>query len=161
MIDVEGVVERTQLPIRLLAVDLLSDLHFRDYRYATILTTGAAGGAAPKSAATEYLELFKPDSVILPAPFAKEHDITIGDPLVLNFGGRSARMVVRGILQARGPATAFNGSIAVCDISAAQSSFGMRGHLTRIDLIIPESVAPHSRETASARHAPRASVAPQ
>ncbi|MGZ8828911.1 MAG: ABC transporter permease [Thermoanaerobaculia bacterium] len=144
VIDIEGVVERTQLPIRLLAVDLLSDLHFRDYRYATILTAGAAGegGAPPQSAATDYLELFKPDSVILPAPFAKEHDITIGDPLVLNFGGRSARMVVRGILQARGPATAFNGSIAVCDISAAQSSFGMPGHLTRIDLIIPESVAP-------------------
>src|SRR5438093_458767 len=35
VIDVEGIVESSQLPIRLLAVDLLSDLHFRDYKYAT------------------------------------------------------------------------------------------------------------------------------
>lgn len=136
VIDVEGIVQKTQLPIRLLAVDLLSDLHFREYRYATVLT--AAG--QPANLAT-YVELFRSDSVILPAPFAQEHDIAIGDPIVLEFGGRSARMVVRGILEARGPATAFNGSIAVCDISAAQASFGMRGQLTRIDLLIPEELA--------------------
>jgi putative ABC transport system permease protein len=141
VIDVEGVVASTQLPIRLLAVDLLSDLHFRDYRYATVLTASDTSGG-PHSAATDYLELFRADSVILPAPFAAEHDITIGDPIILEFGGKSARMVVRGILQAHGPATAFNGSIAVCDISAAQASFGMRGHLTRIDLMIPENIAP-------------------
>ncbi|HEX9163665.1 MAG TPA: FtsX-like permease family protein, partial [Thermoanaerobaculia bacterium] len=39
-------------------------------------------------------------------------------------------------------ATAFNGSIAVCDISAAQASFGMRGQLTRIDLLLPDNLAP-------------------
>jgi putative ABC transport system permease protein len=32
VIDIEGIMEPSQLPIRLLAVDLLSDLHFRDYR---------------------------------------------------------------------------------------------------------------------------------
>src|SRR5204862_192521 len=45
---------------------------------------------------------------------------------------------VRGLLEAEGPATAFNGSIAVCDISVAQRSFGMIGKLSRVDLLVPE-----------------------
>ena len=56
-------------------------------------------------------------------------------------------MVVRGILEARGPATAFNGNIVVCDIATAQRRFGMTGKLSRIDLLIPEEreerVVPH------------------
>jgi putative ABC transport system permease protein len=136
VIDAEGLMQPAQLPIRMLAVDLLSDLHFRDYRYAKVLTSsGESAGVAT------YLELFRPDSIILPAPFAKEHGIALGSPLVLEFGGHSARMVVRGLLEAHGPATAFNGSIAICDISAAQASFGMQGRLTRIDLLIPENLA--------------------
>lgn len=138
VIDTEGVVEPKQLPIRLLGVDLLSDLHFRDYRYAKVLTDPAT--RQPGGPAT-YLALFRTDSVILPETFAHEHGINIGDSITLEFGGRSARMVVRGILQSRGPATAFNGSIAICDIAAAQASFGMRGRLTRIDLLIPDGLA--------------------
>jgi putative ABC transport system permease protein len=32
VIDIDGMVEDTQTPIRILGVDLLSDIHFRDYR---------------------------------------------------------------------------------------------------------------------------------
>ena len=138
VIDAEGVVEPQQLPIRLLSVDLLSDLHFRDYRYAKVVTDPAT--RQPGDLAT-YLALFKTDSVILPDAFAREHNFKIGDAIALEFGGRSARMIVRGLLQSRGPATAFNGSIAICDIAAAQASFGMRGQLTRIDLLIPDELA--------------------
>jgi putative ABC transport system permease protein len=111
VIDIEGVVEESQQPIRLLAVDLLSDLHFRDYRYAKF--TG------------NYLSLFEPDSVILPAPYAREHGLKLGSRLTLNVLGHRAPLVVRGLLEAKGPATAFNGSIAVCDIAAAQKAFGL------------------------------------
>ncbi len=136
VIDVEGILEPSQLPIRLLAVDLLSDLHFREYRYARVIVSNPAAGAQV------YADLFRPDSVILPAPFAAEHAVKLGDAIVLNVGGNTRRMVVRGLLEARGPATAFNGSIAICDISAAQASFGWRGLLSRIDLMIPEELAP-------------------
>ena len=135
VIDVDGVIEPSQLPIRLLAVDLLSDLHFRDYRYAKLLTSG---GQAP-SPVTRYLELFKSDSVILPAPFAQQHHLTLGSPVELSIFGHRRTMTVRGILEAKGPATAFNGSIVICDISTAQKSFGMAGQLTRIDLMIDDS----------------------
>src|SRR5947209_329792 len=132
VIDVDGVVEPQQIPIRLLAVDLLSDIHFRDYRYAAIL------GGAPRPSAAVYVDLFKDDSIILPATFAREHGYRLGSPIALNILGHATTMIVRGILEARGPATAFNGSIGIADIATAQKRFGMLGRLTRIDLLVPD-----------------------
>src|SRR5207244_1626910 len=119
VIDVDGVIEPDQIPIRLLAVDLLSDIHFRDYRYAEILS-----GASPTSAAV-YLDLFRDDSIILPLTFAQEHRLRLGSPIAINILGHDTTMIVRGLLEARGPATAFNGSIGIADIAAAQKRFGM------------------------------------
>ena len=145
VIDIEGVDEATQQAIRLLAVDLLSDLHFRDYRYVRIsgaagLPNDAASGLSPAAA----LALFDPDAIVVPAPFAREHHLGIGSPLTLSMLGVRRTMIVRGILEARGPATAFNGSIAVCDIATAQKAFAMPGRLSRIDLLVPdEAIARH------------------
>lgn len=125
VIDVEGVDVATQQPIRMLAVDLLSDLHFRDYRYARI------EGTALES-------FFRPDAVIVPAPFAREHHLALGSPLTLSILGIQRTMNVRGILEARGPATAFNGAIVVCDIATAQKAFGLIGRLSRVDLLVPD-----------------------
>lgn len=134
VIDVEGIVEPSQQPVRLLGVDLLSDLHFRDYRYATVLTAESA----TRTSAQSYLELFRPDSVVLPAPLARQQGLAIGKSIVLNINGHRRNLVIRGILEAHGPATAFNGSIVICDIATAQRNFGMEGELSRIDLIVPE-----------------------
>ncbi len=133
VIDLEGMADVTPqpLPIRLLGVDLLSDLHFRDYRYASVVTS------AHESAAT-YLSLFRDDSVVIPASFAREHGLKLGSPLMLDIKGIRRTMIVRGLLEARGPATAFNGAIAIADIAAAQASFGFEGRLTRIDLMVPD-----------------------
>jgi len=139
VIDVEGIVEPSQEPIRLLGVDLLSDLHFRDYRYvkfdvapqsSTLLSAAGGGGAT----------LFESDSVILPAPFAREHHLDLGSPFTMNILGNRRTMIVRGILEARGPATAFNGAIAICDVATAQSNFGLVGKLSRIDVLAPGDV---------------------
>jgi len=124
VIDVEGIIEPSQEPIRLLGVDLLSDLHFREYRYARVV-------------AKQPFATFERDSVILPAPFAREHHLDVGSPVTLNILGSRRTMIVRGILEARGPATAFNGAIAICDIAAAQANFSMLGKLTRIDMLVP------------------------
>ncbi|PYQ53584.1 MAG: hypothetical protein DMF59_01450 [Acidobacteria bacterium] len=132
VIDVDGVIEPDQIPIRLLAVDLLSDIHFRDYRYAEILS-----GASPTSAAV-YLDLFRDDSIILPLTFAQEHHLRLGSPIAINILGHDTTMIVRGLLEARGPATAFNGSIGIADIAAAQKRFGMLGRVTRVDLLVPD-----------------------
>ncbi len=147
VIDSEGVIEPSQQPILLLGVDLLSDIHFRDYRY-TRLSVGpsrARGSGAP--AAEQYLALFRPDSVIVPAPFAREHGLDLGKPLVMSVLGQRRTMIVRGILEARGPATALNGSVAFCDLSVAQKSFSMLGRITRVDLLVPA----HGEEAIVAR----------
>lgn len=128
VIDVDGVAEAWQTPVRLLGVDLMSDLHFRDYRYAKVNAEGWA--------------LFRGDAAIVPEVFAREHGLRLGSPLALNVGGVSKTMIVRGILEARGPATAFNGAIVIADIAAAQASFGLTGRLTRIDLIAGDDLAP-------------------
>lgn len=135
VIDVEGVMSAgpaADTPIRLLAVDLLSDLHFRDYRY-TRIETGSKG-----SELGQYLSLFDPDALILPAPYAQEHGLTIGSRVTLGILGKRTVLTVRGLLQAEGPATAFHGAIAVCDIATAQQAFGLTGKLSRIDLMLPD-----------------------
>jgi putative ABC transport system permease protein len=130
VIDVDGLLNDT--PIRLLAVDLFSDLHFRDYKYARI-ETGVKNDEIGAS-----LALFRPDAIVVPAPFAREHHLRVGSQAVMNVGGQRRTLTVRGILEAQGPATAFNGSIVVCDISVAQRNFGMAGQLSRVDLIVPD-----------------------
>ena len=138
VIDVDGLLN--ERPIRLLAVDLFSDLHFRDYKYARI-SSGAApasgAGSTAAEAAAAPLVLFKPDAVVLPAPYARERGLVLGSRVMMNVGGHRRTLVVRGLLEAQGPATAFNGNIVVCDIATAQRNFGLAGQLSRVDLIVP------------------------
>ncbi|HSN67789.1 MAG TPA: ABC transporter permease, partial [Thermoanaerobaculia bacterium] len=141
VIDVEGAIQPGGTPVRILGVDLMSDLHFRDYRWTRIATrdegvVAIAGDAAPQAA--DFLSLFAHDSAVLPETFAREQGLTIGAPLRLAFEEREAILRVRGILHPRGPATAFNGSLGIVDIATAQKAFGMTGRLTRIDLLVPD-----------------------
>lgn len=126
VIDFDGLIQPAQTPIRILGVDLLSDVHFREYRYVQIATKS-------------YLDLIRTDSLIVPATFARQHRLALGSPVTVDVRGRSATLVVRGILEPRGPATAFNGSIGIVDIATAQRQFGLLGQLSRIDLIVPDS----------------------
>jgi len=140
VIDLDGLVEASQLPIRILAVDLLSDLHFRDYRYARIAMDPAQAEPAAGSIA-RYQALFRPDSVVLSERFAAEQNLKIGSRLTIAAAGSRATLVVRGTLGAEGPANALGGSVAILDLATAQSAFGMIGKISRIDLLIDENEA--------------------
>ena len=145
VIDIEGVMDDA-VPMRLLAVDLLSDLHFRDYRYARIDVerqpqsppATVATGEGTRRSTELYFALFQADALILPAPLARERGLDIGSRVTLNFRAQRRMFVVRGLLEAEGPATAFNGNVAICDIATAQRAFGMTGRLSRIDLLLPD-----------------------
>ncbi len=148
VIDVEGVLQPSGAPVRILGVDLMSDLHFRDYRWARIATRDervAAIGAGARPTVGEFLSLFALDSAILPETFARERNLPIGAPLRIGFEDREARLRVRGILHPKGPATAFNGALVVLDIATAQSALGIPGEITRVDLILPEPIPPSIR----------------
>ncbi|HVT02170.1 MAG TPA: FtsX-like permease family protein [Thermoanaerobaculia bacterium] len=160
VIDMEGTLDPDDTPIRLLAVDLVSDLHFRDYRYARILTSGDVRKSGSTSSPADIIhlgQLFRPDSIILPVSFARQHRLDLGSRLQMTMNGQPASFVVRGLLESRGPATAFNGSLAIADIATAQAAFHLQGKLTRIDLLIPDASMPrilarlHSMVPANAR----------
>ncbi len=140
VIDAEGLLRPSGIPIRVLAVDLLSDLHFRDYRYASVAGTGktTASAAGVRESATTFFELFRKDSVVVPEAFAAANRLKIGNRIEIELAGKTSSFVIRGILMPEGPATAFNGSIAIFDIAVAQSAFGLEGKLTRVDLLLPE-----------------------
>ncbi|HUP65662.1 MAG TPA: FtsX-like permease family protein [Thermoanaerobaculia bacterium] len=143
VIDVESALASSGgLPIRVLGVDLMSDLHFRDYEWASIATrSGDETIENPEAPPIrELLTLFQADSAILPAGFAAEQGLSTGSSIRIAWRDRQSDLVVRGLLHPRGPATAFNGSLAILDIAAAQRALRMEGLITRIDLILPDPV---------------------
>lgn len=136
VIDRDGMYESSE-PIRILAVDLLSDIHFRDYRYATVMR--ANRDPRPGDAAW-FLELLEDDSVVLPDGFAESHGLRVGQRVRLELNGRNVAFTLRGILESEGPGAAFGGNIAILDIATAQRAFGLGGELSRIDLMIPAGI---------------------
>lgn len=144
VIDIDGTILSDDAPLRILAVDLFSDLHFRDYKYARIVTPPEKEKSVT---ATPFLELFRNDSIVVSGTFARERGLAIGSPLRVRAAGRDATFIVRGILEQTGGGSAFSGSIAIADIAVAQRAFGLAGSLSRIDLIIPEE---ESSETVAA-----------
>lgn len=135
VIDIDGAILPDDAPIRILAVDLFSDLHFRDYKYTRIST---ASEEADAGTASQFLGLFRNDSIVVSETFARERKLAIGSPLRVRAAGRDAQFVVRGILRSTGAGSAFSGSIAVADIAVAQRAFAMAGTLSRIDVMVPE-----------------------
>ncbi|MFN2237863.1 MAG: FtsX-like permease family protein [Thermoanaerobaculia bacterium] len=142
VIDTEAVASGDGQPIRLLAVDLMSDIHFRDYRWARISTgESEARTAAPENPSiAELLTLFTEGSAVVPLNFAEDRGLGIGHRIEVRYRDRVVPLTVRGILHPEGPATAFNGSLIILDIAVAQHALGLTGRLSRIDLILPEPV---------------------
>src|SRR5207244_12577647 len=97
----------------------------------------ARAATAKNESLATYRSLFRDDSVVLSAAYAREHGLGLESKLTLSVQGVTKTMIVRGILEPRGPATAFNGAIAIVDIATAQTSFNMARRLSRVDLLVP------------------------
>lgn len=148
VIDRDAFLTRSSQPVRILAVDLLSDLHFRDYRFARV---AGSTQEAPGSVDSWFLGLFRDRSAIVPAPLAERLGLKVGDRLPISLDGTSSPFVVRALLESEGPATAFDGAIVIVDIHVAQTAFpSLAGKLSRIDLIVPED-APHLADAIRSR----------
>lgn len=137
VIDTDAVLLPAGVPVRLLAVDLMSDLHFRDYEYARIESNAGDEQIAA------FLSLFSEGSIVLPVDFARHHGLVLGSTVQLESAGREAGFVLRGILEAEGPASALSESLVVVDLAVAQERLPhLRGRLTRVDLMIPTGSEP-------------------
>ena len=116
----------TGVPISLpiLGVDLLAESSVRDYR--------VADGGGSEADWERYLD---PDALFLGRRFAERHGITVGVSLEVQAGALVRRLVVRGILEGKGPGRMTLEELAVMDIAAAQMTFNRLGRLDRIDVV--------------------------
>jgi putative ABC transport system permease protein len=83
--------------------------------------------------------LNQPDSVVLTREFAEAHGLERGARLDLATAHGKVRLTVRGLLQPKGPATAFGGHIAIMDIDGARRTFGKEGKLDRVDVVTAQN----------------------
>ena len=111
------------LPI--LGVDLLAESSVRDYR---VMDEGANE--------TDWERYLAPDAIFLGSRLADRYGLKIGSVLEVSAGGGlTRRLVVRGLLEGRGPGKSTLEELAVMDIAAAQFTFERLGRLDRIDLV--------------------------
>ncbi len=125
------------LPV--LGVDLLAESSVRDYRVlderaneTDIAGEGPAKGAPPVPTWERYLA---PDAIFLGIRLADRYGLKVGLVLEVSAGGLMRRLVVRGLLEGRGPGKSTLEELAVMDIAAAQFTFERLGRLDRIDLV--------------------------
>jgi putative ABC transport system permease protein len=126
--------------VRVLGVDILRDLPFRDYRlieFEAVRTP--VGAAADGSAVTvaQFLELLTAsDAIVISEKLARRQGVELGGSLRLMAGDRIQTYVVRGLLKDEGPARVLDGNFVLMDIAAAQAAFDRFGRLDRVDVLL-------------------------
>ena len=114
---------RSPVALLILGVDLLEESSFRDYRLSA--------GSDP----TGWEMLLEPDSVFLGRRVAARYGLGVGSILDIRAGAIVRRLVVRALVEGRGPSGSALEELALMDIAAAQWTFDRLGHLDRIDLV--------------------------
>ena len=116
----------------LLGVDLFAERPFRDY----LSGLGLSGSGSIGTFMTE------PGTALMLAQTAAELGIETGERFTVHIGSRQQSLKLIGLLEAadRRSRNALEG-LLICDIASAQEVLDMNDRLSRIDLIIPETVA--------------------
>jgi putative ABC transport system permease protein len=122
-------VELDETSLMVLGIDFLGDRSVREWDFSDqdVLDD-------------PLLFLAQPDSICITTEFAARHGLELDDSIVLETGHGLKEFIVRGMIEASGPATAFGGNIAVMDLYAAQYMFGRGTQLDRIDVVLETGV---------------------
>jgi putative ABC transport system permease protein len=126
--------------VRILGVDMLRDLPFREYRLLEAQSHFAneIQPAQPALPAQDFLRLLTNErSVVITEKLARRAGYRLGGEIRLMIGDRVGAYVVRGLLKDEGPARVLDGNFVLMDIAAAQLAFDRLGRLDRIDLLLP------------------------
>jgi putative ABC transport system permease protein len=149
---VTGYITSPQLggrPIQLLGVDPLAEAPFRSYLVGpgsggapSGEQRGASGGAAlgtPVGLAQLVTFLTRPGALLISEGLAAENGLALGDPIMLDAGGRQSTGFVAGLLH---PGDALSrralDGLILADLATAQEITGRIGRLDTIDLILRE-----------------------
>lgn len=151
--DLQTLSRRDMEAVRVLGVDILRDMPFRDYQLLDIGSPSAQGatgdkdGLSPQEDVTtqKFLEILTNDrSVVISEKLAKRRGLVIGGEMRLMFGDRVAPYVVRGLLKDEGPARVLDGNFVLMDIAAAQLAFDRLGRIDRLDVLLPDGADLHA-----------------
>ena len=124
-------VELNDQPLRVFGVDPFAEAPFRGY---LDLGPGANVNAAGMSAL-----LTQPNTALMSEQLADQYHLKTGDSLTLRYGPTRYTVTLIGFLRG-GDDISNQGlqDLLITDISTAQELLGMVGHLSAIDLIIPD-----------------------
>src|SRR5688572_21651186 len=131
--DYVQVLEMNEQPLRLFGIDPFAEAPFRGY-----LNLGSSSNAN-----TQGIESFltQPNTVLMAEPLAMQYAIKAGDQLTIRYGTVRRTITVAGLLRPTDDLSAQGlQDLLITDISAAQELLDMLGHLSAIDLIVPEGV---------------------
>jgi putative ABC transport system permease protein len=132
-------------PIQLLGVDPFAEAPFRSY----LVNEGSGGaeeqggqGAGPgASSGADRLGIFltRPGALLISDGLAAENGLAVGDPIMLDAGGRQSTGFVAGLLR---PGDALSrralDGVILADVATAQEVTGRIGRLDYIDLVLRE-----------------------
>jgi putative ABC transport system permease protein len=109
-------------------VDLLADSKVHQYELRS-----SGNGATFKD---PLVFLAQPDSVALTSEFLKRHSLKQGDKIRVSGTVGAVNLTIRGELGvSKGPATLFNGRLALMDVFAAERLFGFNHRFSEIDVV--------------------------
>lgn len=114
--------------LHVLGVDAFAEAPFRPY----------VGGAGSNIELSAFMAT--PNTALLAQPTADALGKTLGDTLAVRIGGKDTVLRIVGELVPDDDRSAqVIDNLLVVDIATAQELFGMTGHLSRIDLLLPDN----------------------
>jgi len=125
--------------VRVLGVDIIRDLPFRDYHLIEFeqAETGRPRATSDAVTAAQFLAvLTNSRAVVVAEKLARRQGLRLGSPLRLMAGDRIDTFEVRGILKDEGPARVLDGNFVLMDIATAQLAFDRFGRLDRVDVLL-------------------------
>lgn len=125
--------ERGEL-LSVLGVDIADEPSVRLYEPAAVLASTPVDRRLGIDDPLVFLN--QPDSIALTKVFAAEHGFELGEQVALDTPQGRRQFTVRGLLEPDGVARVFGGKLAIMDIVAAQTVFGKRGFVNRIDVVV-------------------------
>jgi len=124
----QGLGEESSLMV--LGVDFLGDRSLRDWDF----------GENEEVLDDPLLFLAQPDSICVTNEFAARNGLALDSKITLETGHGLKPFTIRGLMEAKGPATAFGGNIALMDLYAAQYAFSRGRRFDRVDVLLRPGV---------------------
>ena len=142
--DLQELSRRDMEAVRVLGIDILRDMPFREYQLLDVGSPSAQGATGDKDSSRsddittqKFLEILTDErSIVISEKLARRRGLVIGSEMRMMFGDRVAPYVIRGLLKDEGPARVLDGNFVLMDIAAAQFAFARLGRIDRLDVLL-------------------------